>query len=174
MGLSTVALALALAAQTPMQPAADLSLHSSTLPGIEMRFVDFHWQPALFEAMEKGGSSIPEAQRNWVLARIITTVPLSIGDTKVPVGNYALALWPNLDGKGMAIELRSVDMRELYPNVNAIAPAPPGDTVYKAPAKFEPLSPAAPRLDLALADNAGKVALTVRYGNRRLALTFTR
>jgi hypothetical protein len=175
MGLSTVALlAFALAAQTPVQPAADLSLHSSRLPGIEIRFVDFHWQPALFEAMEKGGSTIPEAKRNWVLARVITEVPLTLGGTKVAVGNYALALWPNLDGKGMAIELRSVDMREVYPNVNAMAPAPQGETVYKAPAKFDPMSPIAPRLDLALADKAGKVALTIRYGNRSLALTFVR
>lgn len=175
MGVSTVALlAFAVAAQTPMQPAADLSLHSSKLPGIEMRFVDFHWQPALFEGMEKGGSTIPEAQRNWVLARIITTVPLTIEGTKVRAGNYALALWPNLDGKGMAIELRRVDMREVYPNVNAIAPAPRGETVYKIPVTFEPLSPIAPRLDIGLADNEGKVALTVHYGNRRLPLTLTR
>lgn len=175
MGLSTLAmLAFTLVVQTPMQPATDLSRHSARLPGIELNFVDFHWQAALFEAMEKGGSDIPEAQRNWLLARVITNVPLTIEGTKVPAGNYALALWPNLDGKGMAIELRRVDMREVYPNLNAIAPAPAGETVYKSPAKFEPLSPTAPRLDVGLADEKGKVALTIRYGDRRLVLPFAR
>jgi hypothetical protein len=174
MALSTLALlAFAVAAQTPMPFASDLSVHNSKLPGVEMRFVDFHWQPALFEAMEKGGSAIPEAQRNWVLARLITDVPLTIEGTKLPAGNYAVALWPNLDGKGMGIEVRRVDMREVYPN-NAVAPAPAGKTVYKAAAKFEPLSPLAERLDVGLADDAGKVALTVHYGNRRLALTLAR
>jgi hypothetical protein len=167
-------LALPLPVQTPMQPAQDLSLHTSTLPGIEIRFVDFHWQPALFEAMEKGGSTIPEARRNWLLARVVTDKPLTIDGKKMLSGNYALALWPNLDGKGMALELRSVDMREVYPNLNAMAPAPPGQTIYKAPATFETLSAIAPRLDVSLDEAGGKVDLVVRYGNRRAAIAFVR
>jgi len=167
-------LALPLPVQTPMQPAQDLSLHTSKLPGIEIRFVDFHWQPALFEAMEKGESTIPEARRNWLLARVVTDQPLTFEGKKVTSGNYAFALWPNLDGKGMAIELRRVDMRSVYPDLNAMAPAPPGETIYKGPATFEPLSPLAPRLDISLDEAGGKVNLVVRYGNRRLTAAFVR
>ncbi len=168
-------LALMMPAQVPKEPAKDLFMHSAQVPGMEIRFVDYHWQPALFEAMEKGDPAVPEATRNWVVVRVIlTTRPLTLGDERLPVGNYALTLWPNLDGKGMQIEMRRVDMREVYPDVNAIAPAPKGDTLYKAPAPFEVASPEAPRFDVTLAEGDGKIVLTIRYGNRKLPVTFVR
>jgi len=168
-------LALAIPAQAPMEPAKDLFMHSAQAPGVEMRFVDYHWQPALFEAMEKGSGAIPEATRNWVIARVILNArPLTFGTARLPVGNYALVLWPNLDGKGMAIEMRRVDMREVYPDVNAIAPAPKGETMYKGSAKFETTSPLAPRFDATLGESEGTVTLTIRYGDRRLVLPFVR
>jgi len=34
-------------------------MHFEKAPGIEVRFVDYHWQPVLFEAMEKGTRAIP-------------------------------------------------------------------------------------------------------------------
>jgi len=169
-------LALALPVQVPKEPAKDLFMHSAKAPGVEIRFVDYHWQQALFEAMEKGSSNIPEAKRNWVVARVVLDDrPLTLEGTRLAVGNYALALWPNLDGKGMAIEMRRVDMRELYPDVNAIAPAPKGETIYKGPAKFEAGQPLASRFDIAVAsDDPAKVTLTILYGDRRLVLTFVR
>jgi hypothetical protein len=173
--IALILLALHLPAQVPKEPARDLSLHTERAPGIEIRFVDYHWQPALFEAMEKGSSDVPEARRNWVVARVIlNSRPMTLGDARVAVGNYALVLWPNLDGKGMAMELRRVDMREVYPNLNAMAPAPPGKTIYKGPASFETGSPLASRLDVSVAEAEGKVVLTLRYGDRRLFLTLTR
>jgi hypothetical protein len=74
----------------------------------------------------------------------------------------------------MQIEMRRVDMREVYPDVNAIAPAPKGETIYKGPARFAQASPEASRFDVALAEGDGTIALTLRYGNRKLALTFVR
>ena len=48
-------LALAVATQQiPQEPAKDLFLHFLKVPGIEVRFVDYHLQPALFDAMKKG------------------------------------------------------------------------------------------------------------------------
>lgn len=174
--MAAALLALALPVQTQMQPAKDLFMHSAKAPGVEIRFVDYHWHPALFEAMEKGSSTIPEAKRNWVLARVILDDrPLTLETTRLAVGNYALALWPNLDGKGMAVEMRRVDMREVYPDVNAIAPAPRGETVYKGPAKFAAGNALASRLDVALgSEDPAKLTLTVSYGDRRLVLTFVR
>jgi hypothetical protein len=169
-----VVLALGMQAGIPKEPAKDLFMHSQNVPGVEIRFVDYHWHPAMFDAFEKG-ANVPEAKRDWVVARVILNDrPLSIGATKVGVGNYALTLWPNLDGKGLAIEIRRVDMRELYPNLNALAPAPKGETVYKANVVFDKVSPTAERMDLTLADAAGKVALTINWGDRRLVLTLVR
>jgi hypothetical protein len=173
--MAVALLTLALPAQTPMQPAKDLFMHSAKVPGVEIRFVDYHWQPALFEAMEKGSRTIPEATRNWVVARVILDDrPLTLGSSRLAVGNYGLVLWPNLDGKGMAVEMRRIDMRELYPDVNAIAPAPRGETAFKGPVTFEAGSPLAPRFDIATGSEADKVTLTVSYGDRRLVLTFVR
>jgi hypothetical protein len=170
-----VVLAVVIPAQVPKEPAKDLFMHTERVPGVEMRFVDYHWQPALFEAMEKGTRSVPEATRNWVVARVVLeSRPLTLGGARLPVGNYALALWPNLDGKGMAVEMRRVDMRDVFPDVNAMAPAPRGETLYKGPARFETASPPASRMAVAIAEGEGTVVLTLTYGDRRLSLTFTR
>jgi hypothetical protein len=168
-------LALLLPAQVPKEPAKDLFLHSANVPGVEIRFVDYHWQPAIFEAMASGKGDVPEARRNWVVVRMILDArPLTLEGTRLAVGNYALALWPNLDGKGMQVEMRRVDMRDVFPDVNAMAPAPRGETIYKGPARFETVSPLAERLDVQVAEADGVVVLALRYGDRRLALKLTR
>jgi hypothetical protein len=173
--MALTALALLIPAQVPKEPAKDLFLHFARAPGLEVRFVDYHWQPALFEAMVKGTRAIPEATRNWVVARVmIETRPFTFEGVRLPVGSYALTLWPNLDGKGMAVEMRKVDMRDVFPNLNAMAPAPRGETFHKGPARFEPESPVASRLEVTLNEKDGAVVLVLRYGNRRLPLTLTR
>ena len=70
--------------------------------------------------------------------------------------------------------MRRVDMRDVFPDVNAIAPAPRGETIYKGPAKFEMVSPLAPRFDATLGEEGGTVTLTIRYGDRRLLLPLVR
>jgi hypothetical protein len=65
-------------------------------------------------------------------------------------------------------------MRDVFPNLNAMAPVPRGETIYKGPAKFEPLSPAVERLEVTMTEGQGTVLLTLRYGDRSLPLTFTR
>jgi len=112
-----------------------------------------------------------------VVARVILdSRPMTFYTARLPVGNYGLVLWPNLDGKGMAIEMRKVDMRTVFPDVNAIAPAPKGETFYKGPAQFEMASPLVERFDATLAEEAttGTVTLTIRYGDRRLQLPLVR
>ena len=173
--LVLVALSLLVVAQVPKEPAKDLFMKSAKAPGVELRFVDYHWQPAILEAMATGKGDVPEAKRNWVVARIILDArPLTLEGKRLPVGNYGLALWPNLDGKGMSYEMRRVDMRDVFPNLNAMAPVPRGETMYKGPAKFERLSPPAERLEVTMTEGEGTVLLTLRYGDRALPLTFTR
>jgi hypothetical protein len=170
-----VLLAVAAPAQVPKEPAKDLFLHFLKAPGFEARFVDYHWQPVLFAAMEKGDTSVPLANRNWVIARLtVDDRPFRIQGKLMGVGTYALTLWPNVDGKGMGIEVRQVDMREVFPNLNALAPAPRGETIYKGLAPFEALSPLASRFDASLAEHDGTLELTIRYGDRRLPLQFVR
>jgi hypothetical protein len=168
--------AILLGAQAvPTEPAKDLFLRSARVPGVEIRFVDYHWQPAIFEAMATGKGDVPEARRNWVVVRVILDQrPLTLEGKRLAVGNYALALWPNLDGKGMQVEMRRVDMRDVFPDLNAMAPAPRGETMYRGPAAFETVSPLQERLDVQLAEAGGTVVLALRYGDRRLALKLTR
>src|SRR5262249_29098360 len=97
---AVLALLLPGQAQVPKEPAKDLFLRSAKVPGVEIRFVDYHWQPAIFEAMASGKGDVPEAKRNWVVVRVILDArPLTLEGKRLAVGNYALALWPNLDGK---------------------------------------------------------------------------
>ena len=173
--VALVLLALTLPVQVPKEPAKDLFLHFLKAPGLEVRFVDYHWNQTLFDAMEKGDPNVPEATRNWVIARVtIDQRPLRIHGQQMAVGTYALAWWPNLDGKGMAIEMRRVDMRDVFPTVNAIAPAPKGETIYRGPAQFEKASPLVERFDATLAEEGGTVTLTIRYGDRRLLVPLVR
>jgi len=167
-----LALVLPLAApQTPTAPARDLFMHTERLPGIELRWVDYHWQPALFRAMETGKGDEPKARRNWVFARLVLqTKTMTIGGKLLGIGNYGVLLWPNLEGKGMEVEVRYVDMREVYPRLDAMAPCPPGRTMYRGPATLEPLTPLAERLSVALAEEEGGVTITLLYGDRRLRL----
>ena len=165
---------LALQAQVPKEPAKDLFLRSAKAPGVEIRFVDYHWQPTLFEAMASGKGDVPEAKRNWVVVRMILDMrPMTLEGKRLPVGNFGIALWPNLDGKGMQVEVRQVDMRDVFPNLNAMGPVPRGETMYKGPVRFETESPVAERLDTKLTEEGGGVVLTVRYGDRRFSLKLT-
>ena len=173
MALAVVAFLLMV--QVPKEPAKDLFLHSVEVSGVEVRFVDYHWQPAIFGAMESGKGDIPEARRNWVYARLILDDrPLKLEGKILAVGTYAVTLWPNLEGKGMEVELRRVDMRDVFPNLNAMAPAPRGETMYRGPAKFETVDPLVERLAVDVADAGGVVVMALRYGDRRLALKLAR
>jgi hypothetical protein len=173
--ISVALLAAALFGQVPKEPAKDLFMHSAKAPGLEVRFVDYHWQPALFRAMEKGARDVPEATRNWVVARVmVDDRPFTLHGVKMPVGSYALTLWPNLDGKGMAVEMRRVDMRDVFPRLDAMAPAPKGETIWKGPVPFEDASPPASRLEVRVEEKDGAVLLTLLYGDRRLPVTLVR
>jgi hypothetical protein len=156
-----------------IQPATDLSVHTEKLPSIEVRFVDWHWRPELFAEMETGKGKTPEAKRNWGLFRMMSDAPMTFQGKSLTASNYGFALWPNLDGKGMMFELRRIDMRRVL-EPNAFAALPEGDTMWKGPATFETVPDIAERLSVSLADDAGKVNVTIRYGNRRAVVTFTR
>ena len=174
MRLALAAFLLAVPTVGPqIQPASDLSVHTEKLPSIEVRFVDWHWRPELFAEMEKGKGTTPEAKRNWGLFRLMNNSPLTFEGKSLTASNYGFALWPNLDGKGMMFEIRQIDMRRVL-EPNAFAALPEGITMWKGPANFETVADTAERLSVSLAEDAGKVNVTIRYGNRRAVVSFSR
>jgi len=169
-------------AQAPKEPAKDLGVHSAKVNNLEIRFVDYHWQPDIMLAMAKGAKDVPAGRRDWVMARVMVHWhELMIEGKKLwPGRNYALSLFPS-DGTGMSIEFREVDMRDVLPNPNVMAPTPAGDTVYRGPAKFEMLDPPAHRLNITVTDekgvgkdDKGSILLTINYGDRKLPVKLTR
>lgn len=176
MRLALAVAAIAVATPTfgqQTKPATDLSVHTEKLPGIEVRFVDWHWRPELFAEMEKGGSKMPEAQRNWGVLRLVNADALTIGNVRLRPANYGVALWPSKDGQGLTFEIREIDMRLVY-KPDPFAPLPDGTTKWKGPANFETVPDTAERFVASLAEDAGKVNVTIRYGNRRAVLSLSR
>lgn len=156
-------------------PNAPNSIQTANLPGVELRFLDFRWDPALFAAFETGSGELPAAKRSWAIGRIVLhDRSLMLGKVKLRQGTTQLViLHPNLDKRGMSIELRRIDMRdEIFNDRNVVALPPPGETLYKAPARFETISETRERMTLTLAESAGNVQLGTHYGNRRLVLDF--
>ena len=106
--------------------------------GLDVRYLDFKWDEAAFDAMENGGAH-PAAQRSWVLARLmLQRESLKWEDSKrIPVGSALLILNPRKGGTSMSLEIRHVDMREVFTDMNVIAEPPPDETYRVAPALFE-------------------------------------
>ena len=165
-------MALALAAGGLL--AAGVSTATATPPvairhekgsGLEARFVAYPWRPDVFQAFEEGG---PGA-RSWAFARLHVSSYFELDGTRLDPGEYAMVLNPKTGVIPMTLELRRVDNREFLVDVPAMAPPPPGETVYKRPVTFKPGAEPAPALDVTIATWNGGSLLTIRYGNRKLA-----
>jgi hypothetical protein len=157
-------------AQEPTPP--ELYVHRVRIPAVELRWVDFRWRPEFFAALEKGGN-MPDAKRNWILARLINEERLNLEGTSLRASNWGLILWPRDKDRPLTLELREIDMREvLIPNV--VGEAPAGVTKYRAPANFTAVPENAERLAGNLTEADGKITMTIQYGNQKLTRTFTR
>ncbi len=161
------------AAQVPEPSPTPLAVVYEKVPGVELRFVNYRWRPEIFGPMEKGGAGPVESKRPWAFARLVNDVPLKLGERTLPVGHGLLIFHPNLDGSGMALEVRSIDMRRII-DLNVLSIPPPGDTYYRAPLVLEATQDVEPRMIITLAENAGNITLAFRYGDRRFAWSFAR
>lgn len=170
---ATVVLAIPLRAQeAPVN--APKFIKFSKAPGLEVRYLDFKWDEEAFNALEKGGSH-PAAQRSWVLARLLLQQdPLRWNGKMIPVGPTILVLNPARGGVGSTLELRYIDMREVFVDMNVIAEPPPGETYRKEPAAFQTVATVAPRLEVKVAEKGQGYELLIHYGNRQALLTLTR
>jgi hypothetical protein len=160
------------AAGLAQAPATAPSIRKEKASGIEAQFVVYPWRPDVFQTMESGGTA-PEGQRSWALARLATSSTFAIDGKVIPPGHYVLALTPRTGGLPMTLEVRRGEGREIFADVTAMAPPPPGETVFKAPAVFATAEPV-PALDLTLTGWREGATLTIRYGNRKLTKDLVR
>jgi hypothetical protein len=143
-------------------------------PGVEVSYLDFRWDEEAFRALEKGEPQ-PSAQRSWMLARLLLqTEPLRWKGRIIPVGPSVLVLHPKSAGTEAMLELRAVDMRELFVDMNVIAEPPPGETYQKAKASFRKANSTAPRLAVSLDELGRSYELHLHYGNRKTSITLER
>ena len=166
-------LALAmLAVPAAAQDALPKFLKSVRAPDVEVRFVDFGWSPEAFAAMETGGSH-PAAKRSWMLALVRLQRGMRFGGKPMLIGPVVLILNPKQGDAPFSVELRDIDMRDLYFQNNVIGAPPAGKTIAVLPAHFETVPETKDRLEITAAPSGNDTVLTVHYGNRKTTVTLT-
>ena len=168
LGLALAALAVPAAAQDNLPK----FLKIEHAPDVELRYVDFGWSPEAFAALEKGGDH-PAAKRSWMLALLRVQRAVRFGGKPVLIGASLLVLNPKRGDTPFSIELRDIDMRDLYFENNVIGTPPKGHTVYVMPAHFETVAETKPRLEITAAPSGKDTLITVHYGNRKTTVTLT-
>jgi hypothetical protein len=174
--LAGVALSMTLGGPVVAQESPNKPNYVKTVkvPGLEVRFLDFKWDAEAFATLEKGGPH-PVGQRSWVLARLLaTTNPFRCEGKVIPVGPSLLILNPGRAGVGPGLELRSIDMREVFVDMNVVAIPPPGETYWHGPASFRKVPAVANRLEVTLAEGQGTIDILVHYGDREATTTLVR
>jgi len=131
---------------------------------VKVRYLNFVWDEEAFAALEKGGGA-PAGTRSWALARILTPDPITLDGRRVS-GGALLILNPASGSEPMTLEIRMVDMRDVFTDINVVAVPPKGETVYKVPADFKTVDAMADRLTMKLDDSGESLKLSIHYGNR--------
>jgi len=169
----TLVLWLALAALAVPAAAQDTLpkfLKIVRVPDVELRYVDFGWSPEGFAAMETGADH-PAARRSWMLALVRLQRGMRFGGKTALIGASLLVLNPKQGDTPFNIELRDIDMRDLYFQENVIGTPPKGRTIAIVPARFETVPETKPRLEITAVPSGKDTVITVHYGNRQTTLT---
>jgi hypothetical protein len=171
--LAVSILAAAVSPAQEMPKNAPHYVHSLKAPGIDVRFLDFKWDPVVWDTLENGGDA-PAGRRSWVLARILlTTDPMRWQGAMLPVGPSLLVLNPHKGNAGPTLEIRYIDLRDVFTDMNVIAEPPPGDVYKQAPAVFEKASTTAPLFNMSLTPKGKSFELGIHYGDRKTVVTLT-
>ena len=123
---ATVVLGVSVAGQEA-PPNAPKFIKFAKAPGLEVRYLDFKWDEEAFRALEKGGSH-PAAQRSRVLARLLLQQDPLFWNGQITSGRThdprcsIRAKAP----RAATLEMRYIDMREVFVDMNVIAEPPPG------------------------------------------------
>ena len=140
--------------------------------GVKVRYLNFKWDEEAFEALEKGGNTYG-AQRSWAIARLFPSKPIIVDGKQLSAGNL-LILNPAQGDKPMTLEVRVIDMREVFKEGNVIAEPPEGQTIHMEPAEFKKVDTLAERLTFALSEGDGTLKLFIHYGDRMATMEFER
>jgi len=164
--LALAVLAVPAAAQDTL-PKFLKSVHAA---GVEIRYVDFGWSPEAFAAIETGGDH-PAAKRSWMLALVRLQRGMRFGGKPMLIGPVVLILNPKQGATPFTVELRDIDMRDLYFQANVIGAPPAGKTIAVLPAHFETVPETKERLEITAAPSGNDTVITVHYGNRKTTVT---
>jgi hypothetical protein len=159
--------------QEPEPKKPPIVIETVSAPGVTVRHLTIPWGPSTFADMEAGGESF-YAKRTWPFARLETTIALGLDGTKIPPGNYALVFHPNTpDHQGMSLEVRKIAVEEFLQPGNVMTRTPEGETLLRVPIRFDTTPDTEPTLKIQLEPGKERLALVVRYGNRRLVKELT-
>jgi hypothetical protein len=157
-----------------MPPNAPHYVKSLQAPNLEVRFLDFKWDQEAFDTLRSGGKH-PIGSRSWVLARLVLTKnPMRCEGKIIPVGPAILILNPAKAGAAPTVELRAIDMREVFVDMNVVAEPPPGETYYLGPAKLKAVEKKAERLNVRVSETKDGLEVITHYGDREMTVTLTR
>ena len=170
--LSTVVIALATTASAQKEENMPTQITTVQVANVRARYLNFKWDEEAFEALEKGGT-MPGAKRSWAIARLYPEKPIMLDGKRISGGNL-LVLNPAKGDSPMTLEVRVIDMRDMFVDMNVVAEPPPGQKLFEAPAGFEKVDSVAERLTLALSEGDKTIELSIHYGDRRATLTFER
>lgn len=174
---TTLAVALALALTGPAaqaQQAAPNAVEMAKVEGLEVRYLNFAWNPEAFKAMETGGSH-PAAGRSWLLARLDPYQPWQWQGKTIPAPcGCLLVLNPATKDSPMTLEVRKADLSHVWANLNVIAEPPQGITLQKLSAGFGKAPKTADRLSMDLKPAGDKLLLSVHYGDRLATIELQR
>jgi len=167
MSLLVLLLALAQAAAPPpaegQRPA--LTIHTADAPGARVFYLNIPWGPETFATMARPADSFYNL-RTWPFARLEAQKPLTFQGVPLPPGNYALLFHPNTpDDKGMSLELRKVRPGEFLEPGNVMARPPEGETIWRAPVRFDTAAGTSPDLKIDVLPGKGGFQLKVQYGD---------
>jgi hypothetical protein len=151
-----------------------VKLHQVEVGGAKLVFQSVPWGPQTFATMESANDSFYN-KRTWPFARLETQAPLKVDGRPLPAGNYALVFVPaSSEHPSMSLELLKIAAGEFFQEGNPMTRTPPGESVFKAPVRFERANETAPALRVELVESAGGLTLDVAYGDRRLSRRFER
>jgi hypothetical protein len=140
---------------------------------VTIKSLTIPWGPNTFAEMERPSDSSYN-NRTWAFARLETKAPLTLYGAAIPAGNYALVFHPNTtESKGMSLEVRKIAVAEFLETGNVMTATPAGETIWKAPIRFQTGADVAPALKVDISGPVnGKLSLVVRYGDRTLVKEF--
>jgi hypothetical protein len=138
---------------------------------LDLRYVDFAWNPEGFAAMEAGGNH-PAAGRSWMVALLRLKDPVRFEGRTLPVGASLLVLNPKHGASPMSFEIRDVDMRDMDIKPNVIGIPPKGETVKIVPAVFEKVADTKARLEIVATADGDDTLVVIRFGDRKATLRF--